>query len=213
MQTGRFGAVLIDLAGANKKLIDTIEVIRSRDENTNQHTLLLGIMNSEIAGRCDKFKEAGLDDCIVTGNGYDSLYDSIETRIGDFADKEGKPEVEVDGAEISFDSDKALAAVEGDYDLMYEIIDAFEEESGKYINDLKRALDSKNNDDIENVIGILSSISRRFGVVEIVDTGDALLKAAAEENFDDARQKAEILTAQVANLEKQLSRFEQEMSH
>lgn len=211
LMSGRYVAVLFDLAGANRRLIDAIGKIRGRDKDNHRHTLLIGIMSNEIPGRCEKFREVGLDECIVTANGYDGLYGYIERCIKDELAAKKEPEEKSKAIEVNFDPEKALAAVEGDHDLMYEIIDAFEEESGKYISSLERALDSRDIDEVEKVIGGLISISKKFGIGEINDTAEAILTAVGEDNFDEARDKVPMLSDQIANLEKQLSEFEQNM--
>ncbi len=206
-----FLALLLDLSGANKRLIDAIQSIRDWNDIVGWHTPIIGILNNDVPETRQRYVEAGVDECVVIRDGYEEIFTGVEqcvkkARSERSGQAEDKPEVMVE-----FDREKALAAVEGDYNLMYELIEAFEEEIENYIMDLEKAVETADKDDIDRITGTLSGICGKFGVASIADNNRAIAEAAAQDNYDDAKKYILLLKAQVRSLEKQLSQLEKKM--
>ena len=96
---------------------------------------------------------------------------------------------------------------------MYEIIEAFEEENGKYVTALEKGINAQDREAIEQVIASIIRISSNFGVLEIKETADAISNSVSENNYGHARDKIKILAAQLNCLEKNLSRLDRDMIH
>ena len=124
------------------------------------------------------------------------------------SDQESSPqESSPDAAEIPtsvFDMDDALVHVEGDRDLLHEIVGLFFESAPELIAQAKVAADSQNMEELERAAHTIKGMIGNFGAQDSYAAALSLEQAAREGDSTNASALCAELARQITRLEQAL---------
>lgn len=186
----KFDVVLMDV---QMPLMDGLEAtaeIRKIEEQTGRHTPIVAMTAHAMRGDRERCLEGGMDEYLskpIRGRQIADMFQRLELYSSQVA--EAAPQPVVTGDLVNWD--EALASVDGDRELLREVIDAFLKESPMLMATLKESVSSKNASALHRAAHTFKGALMSLGAMSVSDLARDLEELGRSGTTDGA---AELLT-------------------
>jgi two-component system, sensor histidine kinase and response regulator len=204
-QVQPFDLVLMDVQMPEMDGLEATAAIRAREKSTGRHTPIVAMTAHAMKGDRQRCLEAGMDGYIAKPIRSVDLFATIEEALGHApaAAPEHVPRPE----EGVLDWSVALSAVNGDRQLLREIILAFLEEGPRLIKEIRAAVAAGDADALRRAAHTLKGSMRYFGASRSFDRAYELETLAYRKQLDEAPTRAAELEIEVGRLIPALEAF------
>lgn len=100
-----------------------------------------------------------------------------------------------------FDLEAALGRMEGDQDLLEEMIDIFLSDYPNQVNEIRAAIDRKDAEELVNAAHALKGAVGNFGAKRVFELAQSLEKSAKDSNCEDWLNSFQNLEQELAKLD------------
>jgi len=199
-KTDKFDMILMDVQMPQMDGIEATQTIRKLESESGTHIPIIAMTAHAMKGDKERCLEAGMDDYISKPIKPDELYRIINNQ---HIEKE-EPSLDLPDMTASIDMQKALEAVDGDRELMIELINMFLEELPDTMSNLESCVQNANAEDIERKSHTLKGALGNFGADKAVELSFALEKAG---RFNELKNASDTLNALQSEMERVRSYF------
>ena len=137
VEAGRFDLVLLDVSMPEMDGFEVTARLRAREKQTAGHLPIIALTAHAMHGDAERCREAGMDDYLAKPIHAAQLWETLErvvARRGDSGEPNGQPPAP------PLVWSEALAAVQGDRQLLAEVTRAFLDEAPRLLTALRQAL-------------------------------------------------------------------------
>jgi PAS domain S-box-containing protein len=166
-QAEPFDLVIMDVQMPEMDGLEATETIRSREQSTGAHVPILAMTAHAMKGDRERCLASGMDDYISKPIRAGQLQETIHRLLGGETSKAS--------AESAAESDDvmnwsaALDAVQGDYDLLRVVIEAFLSEYPDLVAQLRESLENRDSVTMQRAAHTLKGSMRYFGAARAFD--------------------------------------------
>jgi signal transduction histidine kinase/CheY-like chemotaxis protein/HPt (histidine-containing phosphotransfer) domain-containing protein len=181
-----FDVVLMDLAMPVMDGFEATAAIRAREQRTGSHQPIIAMTAHALKGDREKCLQAGMDGYVSKPFRRAALFEALANLV---------PAPAEDQDTSGFDLAEALAIVEGNRDLLADMVRLFEEEQPEQLAALHEAMRSHNHAGVALHAHALKGALTSLGAVAAAEAAkqlEMLAKAGAEEQFAEAAAALEI---------------------
>jgi CheY-like chemotaxis protein len=208
-----FDAILMDVQMPEMDGMEATAAIRAREGTLGGHIPILGVTAHAMKGDRERCLEGGMDGYVTKPIRPDILFSEL-ARLGP-ASVQHEPEPATgtttdSGATGALDRVALLDRVEGDMELLGDIIELFKEDSVRQITAIREAIDKKQPDTLRRAAHTLKGTCGNLGAVEAAATALELEKLAAAGDLSHAPEILRSLEEQIQRASKLLDELKQE---
>jgi two-component system, sensor histidine kinase and response regulator len=202
-----FDLVFMDVQMPEMDGLTATRSIREREKPTGSHTPIIAMTAHAMKGDKERCLEAGMDGYISKPASSREIEHIIATV------PVAEPAVQIPAAAktapaspVTWDRAKALEKVDGDEQLLQEVIQIFLEESPKQLADLRQAVTEGNSDLLERVAHSLKGELGYLGVVDACQKARDLEQMGRNRNLTQAAETFAGFETEVSTVAAQMSR-------
>ncbi len=203
-----FDLVLMDVQMPVMDGFRATAMIREREKVDGKHIPIIAMTAHALKGDRERCLAAGMDGYVAKPISPTKLFEAMEALVpllpvgGDGQQKQTRtPRV--------FDEAALLCRVEGDTQLLREIVDLFQSECQRMLGDVKSALDRRDAKALENAAHAFKGSVGNFCADTAVEIARNLESAARAEDLTGAERVFQSLLVEVADLQSALSKYGQ----
>jgi two-component system, sensor histidine kinase and response regulator len=213
-----FDAVLMDVQMPEMDGIEATAAIRARERALGIHLPIIGVTAHAMKGDRERCLRGGMDGYVSKPIRPDTLFSEMARVIPGCVSQEAKPATAsgaasaTRNAELSeaLDRTALLDRVEGDMELLGEIIELFKEDSVRQVATIRDALDTKQAEVVRRAAHTLKGTCGNLGVPQAAATALELEKLAATGDISGAQDRFRLLEEQIQRAGKLLDDLKQE---
>ncbi|MDE3110053.1 MAG: response regulator, partial [Acidobacteriota bacterium] len=196
--------ILMDLQMPMMDGFEAIRAIRAKEPRDGGHLPIVALTAHAMQGDRERCLEAGADDYVTKPIRTADLFAAIERVTGSKATPQGNQRAAMNGME-TLDVAAALERVEGDRDLLEELVHLFIEESPKAMEEMRQALGERDARRLERLAHTLKGSSGSLGANRVSQAALLLEMRARSGALENA---GELMAALQAELERVLPEIE-----
>jgi two-component system sensor histidine kinase/response regulator len=198
--------------------IEATAAIRARERALGIHLPIIGVTAHAMKGDRERCLQGGMDGYVSKPIRPDTLFSEMARVIPGCVSQEAKPATASAAAsatrkaELSeaLDRTALLDRVEGDMELLGEIIELFKEDSVRQVATIRDALDTKQAEVVRRAAHTLKGTCGNLGVPQAAATALELEKLAATGDISGAQDRFRLLEEQIQRAGKLLDDLKQE---
>jgi len=200
-QSHDFDLALMDVQMPEMDGLEATAEIRAREKHTGAHLPIIAMTAHAMKGDRQRCLEAGMDEYISKPIRAKRLFELIAAVAGGpvepkepslVASAEGKPE--------AFDWSDALRTVQGDRELLREIVDAFLQESPRLMAEIRQAISVGDAAALRLAVHTLKGSMRYFGARRAYDHAYELEKLGQGGDLGNSQAALDVLEEEIARL-------------
>ncbi len=204
-----FDAVLMDVQMPEMDGYEATGAIREKEKSAGGHIPIIAMTANAMKGDREKCLEAGMDDYVAKPVRSHELFTTLEKYAA--AAREGDVPVAANAgatppSEEVFDQ-RDFEAQAGDGDLMRELIDIFDEESGEMLARIETASEKGDAKALHEAAHALKGMIGNYGARQAFDKAKEIDSLAREGNLARARAEIPRLQASIDRLRQALRNF------
>ncbi len=203
-----FDLVLMDVQMPVMDGFRATTLIREREKADGKHIPIIAMTAHALKGDRERCLAAGMDGYVAKPISPTKLFDAMEALVPLLPMGEGVQQKHNPAPRV-FDEAALLSRVEGDTELLREIVDLFQSECPRLLGDVRNALDRRDAKALENAAHALKGSVGNFCAETAVEIARNLESAARAEDLAGAEQVFENLLVEVAGLQSALSKYGQ----
>ncbi len=208
MQKEKFDVVLMDVQMPEMDGIEATKMIRKLEQTSGSHVPIVAMTAHAMKGDRERCLEVGMDGYISKPLQPTDLLEVVESLGaapgGHDARTHQSPGKETP-TETLFDETESLAVVDGDRDLLRELIELFLADCPTIVADIRSAIQQGDASTLRQAAHKLAGSIRYFGALSAYHLATHLENQAATEDLAG-------LEEQIADLERQLAQLQSELS-
>lgn len=206
-----FDAILMDVQMPEMDGMEATAAIRARERTLGTHIPIIGVTAHAMKGDRERCLEGGMDGYVTKPIRPDTLFSEL-ARLGPASMQHGtEPATTTDSGAIgALDRGALLDRVEGDMDLLGDIIELFKEDSVRQLAAIREAIDKKQADALRRAAHTLKGTCGNLGAPEAAATALELEKLAAAGDLSHAQESLRSLEEQIQRASKLLDDLKQE---
>lgn len=185
-----FDIVLMDVQMPEMDGMEATKIIRVKEKLTGRHIPIIAMTAYAMKGDKEKFIEAGMDGYISKPLDTEELYDQVEHHL-----KLGKPVADLSGITAAANNDQALVE---------ELIEVFIDSYPSQLDDISRAIDSKDPGQLQMAAHALKGVVSNFGASAAYDLALRLETMGREGTLDGAEEVFDALKKEMNRIEQYL---------
>jgi CheY-like chemotaxis protein/HPt (histidine-containing phosphotransfer) domain-containing protein len=194
----KFDAVLMDVQMPEMDGLEATRAIRQREVGTETHVPIVAMTAHAMKGDRQRCLDSGMDDYIAKPIRTQDLFAALLRVLGDGAlAAPGSPLAPVP-SRINWQH--AMETVDGDRDLLRELIAVFSEETPRLLRGLEAALAAGDAPTAERLVHTMKGSVRPFSATAAFDLAHQVEMAARHDNLDLCRQKLPAIKSEFAAL-------------
>ena len=198
-----FDVVLMDIQMPELDGLSATREIRAAEAGTGRHVPIVALTAHAMKGDRETCLAAGADAYLSKPVRSTELMDTIQALThGAVA---APPEAT--GADPTFDIDRALAGLDGDRDLLMEIMDIFKTEAPAMLDRLHQAVSRRDAAELQQAAHALRGSLLSLGASSVADTALALENLGRQGITDNAEAQLAALNSQVKWLTQAFTKF------
>ena len=193
-----FDVILMDVQMPKMDGFEATRIIREKEEETGEHIPIIAITAHAMKGDRDKCLEAGMDDYVSKPMKAQELYAAIARLLAENGEEADGPQEEP-GEEI-IDLGRAMDAVDGDKDLLKELVEDFLEDFPQQLEILETVIREGDSEQVERTAHSLKGNVGVFGSQTAYDLAYELEKFGKDSELDKAQNVFQKLKNEMAKL-------------
>jgi two-component system sensor histidine kinase/response regulator len=213
-----FDAVLMDVQMPEMDGMEATAAIRAGERTLGIHLPIIGVTAHAMKGDRERCLQGGMDGYVSKPIRPDTLFSEMARVIPGCVSQEAKPATAsaaasaTRNAELSeaLDRTALLDRVEGDMELLGEIIELFKEDSARQVAAIRDALDTKQAEVVRRAAHTLKGTCGNLGVPQAAATALELEKLAAAGDISGAQDRFRLLEEEIQRAGKLLDDLKQE---
>jgi signal transduction histidine kinase/CheY-like chemotaxis protein len=194
-----FDLVLMDVHMPGMSGLEATAAIRAREQTTGRHLPIVALTASAIKGDREQCLEAGMDGYVTKPIRRKELFDAIAAAVGSSAPSSASVADER-GAEDVFDEAAALDRVEGDRDILRELVELFLADAPRLLARVREALDRHDRSVLTLAAHSLKGSTGVFGAHGAARAAAQVEQVGGAGTWDKAGEAVAILEREMARL-------------
>ena len=209
-----FDAVLMDVQMPEMDGMEATAAIRAREKTSGTHLPIIAVTAHAMKGDRERYLGGGMDGYVSKPIRPDALFSELARLVPGAAAQEAQPAtlpatMEA-GPAAALDRSALLDRVEGDMELLGDIIELFKEDSVRQIAAIREAIDKKQPDAVRRGAHTLKGTCGNLGTPEAAATAFELEKLAAAGDLSHAHESLRLLDEQIQRAGRLLDNLKQE---
>jgi two-component system sensor histidine kinase/response regulator len=211
LERDQFDVLLMDVQMPEMNGLDATSVIRQSERQTGAHLPIIAMTALAMKGDRQRCLDAGMDDYISKPIRADEIFRAIDRLSTAITNRRRADEDTGSATTISPDPDSALDAaellsrVEGDVDLMQQLIEISQEEWPRLLVEVREVIDRGDARALDRVGHRIKGSAGIFGARALVEVAQRLENIGRANDLSGA-------SAELANLERELERLQQALN-
>jgi two-component system sensor histidine kinase/response regulator len=199
-----FDVVLMDIQMPEMDGLEATAAIRQREKAYGKHTTIIAMTAHAMKGDRERCLEAGMDGYVAKPVRAEDLFREIERHAAPQAESPAQPAAPAPNAAAEFDEvlDRAaaLAHVEGDTDLLGELVALFLEDCPRLVGAVREALARNDAKALERAAHALKGTLSNFAAVAATAAALRLEQMGHGDNLAQAGEACAALEAEIERL-------------
>jgi two-component system sensor histidine kinase/response regulator len=202
LDSGSFDVVLMDVQMPELDGLAATRRIRERERLAGGHVPIIAMTAHALKGDRERCLEAGMDEYVSKPVRERQVLAALRVVLG-----EGGPPLPPDPAEeliapdpSVIDWNEALRVCAGDHALLRDIVQAFLEEHPRRLDELRRAIDTRDFELLNRAAHTIKGSMRYFGAQAVFDRALALEQQGAHKTLEGAEELLSLLKQELAKL-------------
>jgi len=200
-----FDLVLMDVSMPEMDGLEATTIIRARERASGRHTPIIAMTAHALQGDREACLAAGMDGYISKPIRAAKLFETIETVLREVEATPVPTSEKLDTATL--DWGQALDVVQGDRQLLKEMIEAFFGEYPRMQEEIRSSIAERNQEVLRRSAHTLKSSMRYFGANTAWHHAYELECLGRDGRFDEAHQKLGVLEQEIQRIEPSLHGF------
>jgi PAS domain S-box-containing protein len=196
-----FDAVLMDVQMPEMDGMEATAAIRAREKTLGTHLPIIGVTAHAMKGDRERCLEGGMDGYVSKPIRSETLFSELVRLVPGSSRKEAEPAKVPAKTDTSpaggLDRSALLDRVEGDMELLGDIIQLFKDDSARQIATIRDAIDKKKADVVRRAAHSLKGTCGNLGAPEAAATALELEKFAAAGDLTRALDSLRSLETQI----------------
>lgn len=214
LEQERFDLVLMDIQMPEMSGLEATAVIRAREQETGAHIPIVAMTAHAMQGDRERCLAAGMDGYISKPIQTAELFKLIAELVPEpAAAPAAVPAVASAPPEEVFDTEVALARVEGDRQLLAELAELFAGEGPDLLANIKQAIARGAGDDLARAAHTLKGTVSNFGAQVAMSLAMRLEELGRAESLHGAELTYASLEAEIGRLSAALNAFARNGAH
>ena len=209
-----FDAVLMDVQMPEMDGMEATVAIRARERTLGTHLPIIGVTAHAMKGDRERCLEGGMDGYVSKPIRPDTLFSELARLVPGSAPQETEPAkvslATVAGPAGVLDRNALINRVEGDMELLSDIIELFKQDSVRQVAAIRDAIGKKQADDVRRAAHTLKGTCGNLGAPEAAATALELERLAATGDLSRAQDILRALEVQIERAAKLLDDLKQE---
>jgi PAS domain S-box-containing protein len=207
-----FDAVLMDVQMPEMDGMEATAAIRAREKSLGFHLPIIGVTAHAMKGDRERYLEGGMDGYVSKPIRPEKLLAELARLVPGSVRRDPRPDASPAAAipAGSLDRSALLDRVEGDMDLLGDIIGLFKEDSVRQLAAIREAIDKKDAGALRRAAHTLKGTCGSLGAPEAAATALELEKQGAAADLSQAQEVLRLLERQVQRAGKLLDELKQE---
>jgi len=199
-----FDIILMDIQMPEMDGFEATGAIREKEKTTGEHIPIIAMTAHAMKGDSERCLEAGMDAYVAKPIHAQILFDAIESLLVSGADSE-EAEKSARAAFPSIDKDKVLERVEGDKELLREIVNLFLEDYSKLMSEIREAIAGADSQALERAAHGLKGSVGNFSAKAAYDAAHSLEVIGREGDLSRAGKAYVLLKTEIERLKPELA--------
>jgi CheY-like chemotaxis protein len=195
-----FDLVLMDVQMPGMDGFETTAAIREREKESGTHVPIVALTASAMKGDRERCLQAGMDGYVSKPLLIRELYEAVER----FSKVDSPAEGESTEREV-FDREAALARVEGDVELLEEIVELFLDEAPGLLTSIRESAGRRDGEGLERDAHKLKGSVGNLGAKRAYDAARELESIGREGDLAEAKSACDRLEEEIGRLERALA--------
>jgi PAS domain S-box-containing protein len=205
-----FDAVLMDVQMPAMDGMEATAAIRARERTLGTHLPIIGVTAHAMKGDRERCLEGGMDGYVSKPIRPETLLSELARLVPGSVHHETEPAVSGPIATGALDRSALLDRVEGDMELLGDIIELFKDDSVRQIAAIGDAIDKKQADTVRRAAHTLKGTCGNLGAPEAAAQALDLERLAATGDLSRAQESFRTLKAQIERTVRLLDDLKQE---
>ena len=202
-----YDVVLMDVQMPEMDGLETTTVIRARERRTGGHVPIIAMTACAMQGDREECLSAGMDGYLAKPIRAAQLLGTLDDVL-----QQVNREIAMSSREFAedpMDWSKALEVVQGDRDLLKDIIDAFLDECPRMLDEIRSAILQGDRATLQRAAHTIKGSMRYFGAKEAFERAFELESRGRDGQLAGAEQLLERLEREIGRLQPELTAFSQ----
>ncbi|MBM3301291.1 MAG: response regulator, partial [Deltaproteobacteria bacterium] len=212
LEREKFDLILMDVQMPVMDGIEATKAIRDHELSTGTHIPIVAMTAYAMKGDKERCLEAGMDDYVSKPINPTVLFETIE-KISLHPDNDNGLSSQKRPVASYLDLAQLLQLVEGDKDLLKELISLFMDDCPGLMSEIRDAANNKDCETLGNAAHSLKGSVSIFSKEELYETALSLEREARNGNIDLARKQVADLERQIGHLQNDLISLTKELGH
>ncbi|MEZ5359540.1 MAG: ATP-binding protein [Candidatus Zixiibacteriota bacterium] len=218
VRSGEFDMLIIDVDTPIIGGLEVIKMVREWEKQNNALISIIAVTNDKNEIDCKMCFEAGADECLPVNENIKDILSGVERlyqlRNSNTQQQEDETEQQISG-EINFDgitrfdSDAALKNVDGDADMLIELLDIFADDSRTLVAEADNILSSGNIEATPQALRELEKAAAAVGARSIVMICQHMQSTAKNGDSNSLKEGFNRLSDEIAAFNREARIFEQ----
>jgi len=196
IENGEYDMVLMDIQMPEMDGFKATKAIRTLEESTGAHIPIIAMTAHAMVGDKERCLKAGMDGYVPKPVEHKDLIKAMNSLAPNVVPmKKVEPIV---SSEVNVN--KILERVDGDVELLTEVIDLFFAEIGVQLLEIKSAIADRNNTTVEHIAHAVKGAISNFGVESVTKAALQLEMIGRSGNLAQAEEAYAVLVAEIDHL-------------
>jgi CheY-like chemotaxis protein len=185
LESQRFDVVLMDVQMPEMDGLEATAMIRAQEQTTGAHLPIIAMTARVMQGDRERCLEVGMDDYVAKPIQAEVLFETIERLLPDIAHTVSEPPPAASVAAL-FDQAATLRRVDGDRELLCELVGLFDEACTDLLEAIRSAIQKQDAMWLRQSAHTLKGEAGNFGARATVQAALRLETMGRDENLTDA---------------------------
>ena len=205
--------VLMDVQMPEMDGLEATAAIRERERKTGSHVPIVALTAHAMKGDREKCLAAGADDYLAKPIRTAELFEAVDRlRNAKTNAPSGAIPVAHTPAANAFDIDTALKHVEGDRDLLDEIVRIFSDQCPRTVSEIQNAIRAADFSLVERAAHSLKGAASNLCATGVTQSAAELEESARSGNLSSVRERFQLLEREVEKLLRELGAFSRKVT-